>query len=395
MAIQESNMNLNLKLNPTNAQLLAAPAVGVLGGVACLAVSTASLAGAICAVALVGGGAAAGWVAVKARQSKDEALRLYFMGHRAFSADVAPVWSGQIEASRSQMEDAIAALSERFGGIVQKLGQMLSESGSGGGATSDAAAAALYADSQQQLQAVVASLRDAMQSKAQMLDKVQGLQIFVGELHEMADGVSRLAQQTNLLAINAAIEAAHAGESGRGFSQVAQEVRALSRASGETGRLIASKTGAIRTAIDEVRSVAEVTRSQEQQVVSVSETRIRDVLAQFQGLTGSLADSAAFLRDESAGIQAEVNDALVQLQFQDRVSQVLAHVRDNITRMPDVMQDHCDACERDGDLQPLEAAGLLKELEATYAMASERDIHKGPADGKAAAPAPQNEITFF
>ncbi len=387
-------MKLNLKLNRKNVQFLVAPAIGVLGGAACLALSTASLAGAACAVVLVGGGAAAGRLAMKAQQSNDEGLRLYFMGHRAFSADVAPVWSGQIEASRSQMEDAIAALSERFAGIVQKLGQMLSESGSGGG-TSDAAAAALYADSQQQLQAVVASLRDAMQSKAQMLDKVQGLQSFVGELREMADGVSRLAQQTNLLAINAAIEAAHAGESGRGFSQVAQEVRALSRASGETGRLIASKTGAIRAAIDDVRSVAEVTRSQEQQVVSVSETRIRDVLAQFQGLTGSLADSAAFLRDESAGIQAEVNDALVQLQFQDRVSQVLAHVRDNISRMPNVVQDHCDACERDGDLQPLEAAGLLKELEATYAMASERDIHKGPADGKAAAPAPQNEITFF
>jgi methyl-accepting chemotaxis protein len=391
----ELNMNLNLKLNRKHAQFLVTPALGVLGGAACLVLSSASVAGALCAVVLVGLGAGASWHALKARQSTDEALRVYFMGHRAFSADVAPVWSGQIEASRSQMEDAIAALSERFGGIVQKLGQMLSESGGSGAGTSDAAAATLYTDSQEQLQAVVASLRDAMQSKAQMLDKVQDLHVFVGELNDMADGVSRLAQQTNLLAINAAIEAAHAGEAGRGFSQVAQEVRALSRASGETGRLIASKTGAIRSAIDEVRSVAEVTRSQEQQVVSASETRIRDVLAQFQGLTGSLADSAAFLRGESAGIQAEVNDALVQLQFQDRVSQILAHVRDNITRMPTVVQDHCDACERDGELQPLEAAGLLKELEATYAMASERDIHQGPGTGKAAAPAPTNEITFF
>lgn len=387
-------MNLTRKITPH----LFAPLIGVLGGIACLWLASASLAAAACAVVLVAAGACAGWHGRKAQAGQAQELQRYVRGNVAFSADVAPVWSSQIEASRTQMETAIAALSERFAGIVHKLGEMLGASGTQGAEATDTAASALYADSQKQLQAVVASLRDAMHSKALMLDKVQALQAFVGELREMGDGVSRVAQQTNLLAINAAIEAAHAGESGRGFSQVAQEVRALSRTSGDTGRLIASKTAAINAAIDDVRRTADATRSQEHQIVADSEARIRNVLDQFQGLTTSLADSTAFLRNESRDIQAEVNDALVQLQFQDRVSQILAHVRDNITRLPDVVQEHASTYDRGRELVPLLAAGLLLELESTYAMASERAIHRGPGSDhakSAPAPAPQDEITFF
>ena len=88
----------------------------------------------------------------------------------------------------------------------------------------------------------------------------------------------------------------------------------------------------------------------------------------------------------------------MQLQFQDRVSQVLSHVRDNIRRVPGVLQEHRDRYARSGELGPLDAQGLLDELEATYAMDSERHLHSaatsGPAGG-APAPAPQEEVTFF
>ncbi|MDP9900944.1 methyl-accepting chemotaxis protein [Variovorax ginsengisoli] len=370
--------------------------VGVLGGIACLWFAGASWPAMACAVLLVAMGAYAGWSETQRDTARAQEFKRYVADHVLFSADIAPVWSGQIEASRTQMEAAISALSERFAGIVHKLGEMLGASNPQGAGASDTAASTLYAESQKQLQAVISSLRDAMQSKALMLDKVQALQAFVAELHEMADGVSRVAQQTNLLAINAAIEAAHAGESGRGFAQVAQEVRALSLMSGDTGRLIASKTGAINAAIDDVRRTADVARSQENQIVADSEARIRDVLDQFRGLTMSLADSTSLLRNESRDIQAEVNDALVQLQFQDRVSQILGHVRDNITRLPAVVSDHASGFDEGGEREPLVAAGILGELESTYAMASERAIHQGQASsGAKPVTAPQDDITFF
>ncbi len=375
---------------------LAAPCTGLLGAVAALGLSGASMAGVSCAVALVACGAVGGWMARRPRRTAPDELLGLIAEFESFSAAMAPVWSGQIESSRSQMEEAIAQLSARFANIVQQLSRTLDQSARDGAGPGDAEA--VYARSQAQLQELVGSLRDAMQGKAQMLAKIEDLQRFVGELQDMAEAVSRIAQQTNLLAINATIEAAHAGDRGRGFAQVAQEVRSLSQMSGDTGRRIIAAINAIHSAIDETRAAAQLSRNQENRVMADSESRISQVLEQFRHLTDHLAQSADLLRQESRQIQLEVNDSLVQLQFQDRVSQVLSHVRDNIGRMPAVVQSHHAQCASEGALRPLDAGELLQELEATYAMASERAVHRaGSAKAGATAPAPaqHEEITFF
>jgi methyl-accepting chemotaxis protein len=84
----------------------------------------------------------------------------------------------------------------------------------------------------------------------------------------------------------------------------------------------------------------------------------------------------------------------VQLQFQDRVSQVMAHVRDNMELLLPLLRDNRDRYHASQVLEPLEAAALLGELQKTYAMAEEHAVHGG---SKHAAPAAKeaDEITFF
>jgi len=323
----------------------------------------------------------------------DSMIGRYLHGRDAFGAAVLPVWSRHMENSRTQMEDAVADLATRFSSIVDKLDHALHVSsleGSQGGQSMTA----VFSHSASQLASVVASMKSAMQSKQAMLGQIRDLERFTRELRDMAEGVASIAAQTNLLALNAAIEAARAGPAGAGFAVVAQEVRHLSSRSAETGRNIARRVGQISSAILAASQAAEESSDAEDQSMQSAEGMIDSVLADFRTMTDALVQSSDLLKQESIAIQGEVGEALVQLQFQDRVSQVMSHVRENLALMPTVLEENRRHFEATGELLAPDPAPLLDALKSTYAMAEEHAVHSGSRHVAPKA-TDADEITFF
>ena len=314
----------------------------------------------------------------------------YLRSLQTLGSDVVPVWVRHVETGRSQMETAILDLMLRFSGIVDKLDAALkaSEAASEG---IDGGLVSVFTSGEKELGAVISSLRDAMQHKETMLAEINELLHFIAELEKMALNVAGIADQTNLLALNAAIEAARAGESGRGFAVVADEVRKLSNLSKETGKQISETVKVISAAISTAVRTSEQTAASEAKALADSESAIGNVLGNFRQITNGLSESSGILRRESDGIKDEVALSLVQLQFQDRVSQILCHVRDNIGSLPVYLEKSREEFDRNGRLEPVAVRQLLQEIESTYAMAEEHSNH-----GSKAQTAPgESEISFF
>ena len=378
------NRRLPLLL-PAALGLAGALAVLLAGGLSWLAAALALM---LALAGLVLGRQMAAW-----QSAATESITHYLAAQHEFGAQVAPVWSGHIESSRAQMEDAISALSQRFGGIVDKLDEAVHtanleteniDNGENG-------LVAVFARSEQELGAVITAQKSAMSSMVSMLEKVQGLDGFIVELQDMAFDVAKIAQQSNLLSLNAAIEAARAGDLGRGFAVVAKEFRMLSTQSGDTGRRIAEKVGLISAAIVDTCKVVQDAVKQRDGRTRSTEAAIGRVLGEFKDITEALQRSSSLLKDESIGIKLEIGEALVQLQFQDRVSQIMTHVKTNIEQLPDFLHSQAQAHGQSGELAPLDAHALLTELKSTYVMADQHVIHAG---GKVEAKS-DDDITFF
>ncbi|WP_308445876.1 methyl-accepting chemotaxis protein [Chitiniphilus purpureus] len=290
---------------------------------------------------------------------------------------VMPLWHRHVALAREQTREAVDTLVLRFSGINRRLGQAL---GLGAGGQNNQVIEVIQS-SGTLLGQIVESLEQVLSARETLLREIEGLGQFNDELKRMASDVAEIAGQTNLLALNAAIEAARAGEAGRGFAVVADEVRKLSNLSGDTGKRIRSKVDSINQTIAGALSSAQQLSADEAQMIGESKQVIGQVLEHFQAAASALSGTVTQLETESRAVGQEVQDVLVNLQFQDRISQILDHVERDMDKL-------VRAIEQD-ELPPRER--WLAELEKTYTTTEQRLIHGGQASGTVAA----SQVDFF
>ncbi|WP_423821470.1 PAS domain-containing methyl-accepting chemotaxis protein [Salinisphaera sp. SPP-AMP-43] len=117
----------------------------------------------------------------------------------------------------------------------------------------------------------VTQARDSDRVIEQWATRIDAINQQARDMAQIVDTLDSLAFQTNILALNASVEAARAGQNGRGFAVVAQEVRALANRSTESARDIAALIRGVTGALDECNQGAEQTRATIARMVDASE----------------------------------------------------------------------------------------------------------------------------
>jgi len=305
---------------------------------------------------------------------------------------VLPIWSGQIDIARNHTEEAAIALAARFSDISQRLESSTAHGSLGHNAESQPLVTLLQ-ETQKELDSIILSLRAALASKESLLTEVLTLSSYTETLQGMAQDVGDIASQTNLLALNAAIEAARAGDVGRGFAVVADEVRKLSNLSGETGKKISETVDTVNRAISETLQASRRYTEQDETLVHDSSAVIERVISRFGRAATDLTEASAKLRQESTAVGAEVSEVLVALQFQDRVSQVLNHVKDDLHKLQQNIENSEQLLSTGSNPLPVDAAQWLEELSRTYTMPEQHRVHQGGSAQDNSSNS--TEITFF
>lgn len=197
-------------------------------------------------------------------------------------------------------------------------------------------------EGQQLIEQAVVSVQALGELTQKSAENIQNLDAESENITSILDVIRGIAEQTNLLALNAAIEAARAGEQGRGFAVVADEVRALSQRTYESTEEITKQLGKLQMMTQEVSADMNTSVEKSKQTVSFTQ----DAKTSFDSITESvdaiseMNTQIAAAAEEQQVVAEDISKNVVEIKMAaDDVAVISSEAGDNAHHLTELSSD--------------------------------------------------------
>lgn len=291
----------------------------------------------------------------------------------------------QLRRAETSSHGAVMAMTGRISAVNERCGTLQGEL-----SNASAKSQQLALDAEEQMrrqQHALAMLHEHearfQQAVQQHTARVDALLGQVRELIPLTNTIRDIARQTDLLAVNAAIEAARAGPEGAGFKIVAAEVRQLANQTAEAAQRISQGIQGISRTEESLQQAGEPTARMDNRLLSELAQDIEKMGATPGQIATDLARLSVAMEDDMRTIRMDLIDTLAQMQFQDVNRQIIEQVCENLQdvgqRVPHWMSHaHRQPWQRTHD----DVQAMLDGWQARYVMNHQRDAHAQASQGQ-------------
>ena len=246
----------------------------------------------------------------------------------------------EIERTRTLIRESVAKLGGSFDAVNRKsreqstvVARLVERTGDDSGSI-DISRFAQQAT--QQMEQLVEALEAASGQSGVTVSHIDAMAGHLDGIFALLEDVKSIADQTNLLALNAAIEAARAGEAGRGFAVVADEVRNLSERSTAFNEQIRKLAHNAKESIAKVRETVSQTASRDLDRARVARNESASMMDRVEGIHRSLGNGMRDIADCGRAIDGSVAEAVRSLQFEDIATQALTAAGVHLQRLEQI-----------------------------------------------------------
>jgi methyl-accepting chemotaxis protein len=289
---------------------------------------------------------------------------------------IIPVLTEQLQSVISQTDEAAGGLTGAFIGISRQAKKQLQAVqglfGNISEQTSDNNILFQTQENLHEIQANFLTLTSFFDNSIKMISEV------LEQLHKVdafASNIEKIGKTTNILALNASIEAARSGEAGLGFKVIASEIKALSKKSNDSIKEITDITVNLTSQVNaikqELQSVHEHSKS-----IGISTDELFSMTTEKIGATlQDTAEKIKVIASDAEGLTKEISKVVVSIQFQDITRQRIEHVISPLEMLnSEIMETIDKLIKKEIDFAQASNASTSDSLMDQYTMESEREI---------------------